>query len=207
MTRILLLFIVTVLLGGCFGGGEVLPQNHYYHLARSNSDVVHFNQPYGVIAVAPLGSDALHHDRMILYSLQSAPLMLNTYYYHLWTNTPGRLIQENLINYLRDIDFARTVVRDGERTNIDGEITGYIQQFERVVGSGKPRVSVRLELSFLPRSDKTKLHPLTRVYGVDQQAQDNSMESTVEAFSVALQEIYKRFVADVLHAERQKSAG
>lgn len=204
MMRYLILFVLTGLLGGCFGGGEVIPQNHYYRLANTVANVVHLKQPFGVIAVAPLRSDALHHDRMILYSLQSTPLMLNTYYYHQWTSAPGKLIQENLINYLREVDFARAVVRDGERTHIDGEITGYIQRFERIVGNSNPGVAVRLELSFLPRSNNmSRKHAITRVYNVERQARDNSMESTVAAFSSALQAIYARFVADVLRANGQ----
>lgn len=203
MIRYLTIIILASLLSGCFGSGEVVPQNHYYHLADISGDVTQLNRPFGVIAVAPLRSDALHHDRMILYSLQSAPLMVNTYYYHQWTSAPGKLIQENLIDYLRDVDFAKVIVRYGERTHIDGEITGYIQRFERIIGDGKSSVAVRLELSFLPRGDGGQLHAITRVYSANKQALDNSMESTIVAFSAALQEIYKHFVADVMRADRR----
>lgn len=201
MMRILPVLVLAALLSGCFGG-RVVPQNYYYHLADITGNVPHLNRPFGVIAVSPLRSDALHQERMILYSLRSSPLMLNTYYYHQWTSSPSRLIQENLITYLRDADFASAVIRDGERTHIDGQIEGYIYHFERVVGNGKSSVSVRLELSFIPRSDKSPgRFAFTRVYNADQQASDNSMEATIVAFSAALQNIYARFVADVVHAE------
>lgn len=203
MTRYLPVVVFAAsMLGGCFGGG-VVPQNHYYQLAQIHRSVMHLKQPFGVIAVTPLRSDALHQERMILYSLKSSPLMINTYYYHQWASSPGRLIQENLINYLRDIDFARTVVRDGERTQIDGQVNGYIQRFERIVGRGKPSVVVRLELSFIPRSGTAGRHAITRVYNVDRQARDNSMESTIEAFSAALQDIYARFVKAVIRTDAQ----
>lgn len=199
--RYLFLIVMLGLLSACFGGSEVVPQNHYYQLADISSDLKQVGKPLGVIAVSPLRSDALHHERMILYSLQSAPLMLNTYYYHQWTNTPGRLIQEYLIDYLRQVGFAKAIVRYGERERIDGQISGYIQRFERIVGTGTPKVMVRLELSFIPRAAGAP-HALTRVYTVERRAADNSMEATVAAFSTALQTIYGRFVADVLRQPR-----
>ena len=107
------------------------------------------------------------------------------------------MIQEQLIAYLRAAGFANTVIRYGERTHIDGQISGYIQRFERIVGEGNPKVSVRLELNFIPRSSAVQ-HSLTKVYSIEQVASDNSMEATAEAFSQALQKIYARFVADVM---------
>lgn len=198
--RYLYLLVLIGLLAGCFGGGEVVPQDRYYHLADISGDVAKVSKPFGVIAVSPLQSDALHHERTILYSLQSAPLMLNTYYYHHWSNTPGQMIQEQLIAYLRAAGFAKNVIRYGERAHIDGQIGGYIKKFERIVGTGNPKVEVQVELRFIPRaSSVSAAHALTKVYSLEKTSMDNSMEATAEAFSQALQTIYARFVADVMH--------
>lgn len=201
MMRSLYLIVLVSLLGGCFGGGEALPQDHFYHLADIHGDVVQVSKPFNVIAVLPLQSDALHHERTILYSLQSAPLMLNTYYYHHWSNVPGQMIQEHLIAYLRKAGFARTVIRYGEREHIDGQIGGYIQRFERIVGDGQSKVAVRLELTFRTRGLSAQ-HNLTKVYDVEQATSDNSIEASVEAFSQALQTIYAHFVTDIEHSAR-----
>jgi ABC-type uncharacterized transport system auxiliary subunit len=194
--RYLSLILLLSLLSGCFAGGEVVPQDRFYHLADISGEVAQVSKPFGVVAVSPLQSDALYHERTILYSLQSAPLMLNTYYYHHWSNVPGQMIQEHLIAYLRKAGFARTVIRYGERSHIDAQINGYIQRFERIVGEGNPKVVVRLELSFIARAPGAQ-RALTKVYNVEREAADNSMEASVEAFSQALQTIYARFVADV----------
>jgi ABC-type uncharacterized transport system auxiliary subunit len=198
MMRYLHLILLVSLLAGCFGGGEVVPQDRFYHLADISGDVMQVSKPFGVIAVAPLKSNVLHHERTILYSLQSSPLMLNTYYYHQWDNVPGEMIQEHLIAYLRAVGFADTVVRYGEREQVDGQINGYIQRFERIVGNGLPKVVVRLELSFRTRTPGAQ-RSLTKVYSDEREAADNSMEATVAAFSQALQTIYGRFVADIMH--------
>lgn len=198
MMRIVALVMLFSLLGACFGGGEVVPQDRFYQLADIKGKISQFKKPFKLIAVSEIQTDAVHRQRMILYSQQSSPLMLSTYYYHQWNNTPGQMIQEYLISYLRQADFARTVVRYGERTQIDGQINGYIQHFERVVGDGHPRVKIKLELSFIPRNPGIQ-HSLTRVYAVEQEAADNTMESTILAFSHGLQTIFGRFVSDVMN--------
>ena len=85
--HLILLFSLN-LLAGCFGGGEVVPQDQFYHLADLSAEVAQVSKPLGVVAVSPLQSDVLHHERDILYSEQSAPLKLNTYYYHHWSDAP-----------------------------------------------------------------------------------------------------------------------
>ena len=107
------------------------------------------------------------------------------------------MIQEHLIAYLRKAGFAKDVIRYGERLHIDGHITGFIQRFERIVGQGKPRVAVRLELNFISRKSEPQ-RSLIKVYDVEREAADSSMEASVAAFSQALQTIYARFVADVM---------
>ena len=199
MMRYLSLILIVGLLSACFGGGGVVPQDRFYQLADIGGDIPQVKKPFDVIAVSPLQSDALHRERTILYSLKSAPLMLNTYYYHQWSNVPGKMIQETLIAYLRKAGFAKQVIRYGERTQIDGQINGYLQRFERIVGDGGSQVAVRLELSFIPHAQNAP-HSITKVYELEREASDNSMEATVEAFSQALQTIYGRFVTDVMHS-------
>jgi len=203
--RMIMLTSLLLGLAGCFGGGAPVPQNHYYHLADVPSELKAQESPYNIVAVQSLRSDSLHQERSILYSLKSAPLMLNTYYYHLWTNSPDQLIQEYLVNYLRAVNFAHDVVRYGDRTHSDGVVSGYIQHFERIVGDGKPQVLVRLELTFRSATG-AKAFALTRVYQEKRTADDDSMESTVDAFSRALASICTHFTRDVNQAyQAQKS--
>ena len=199
MIRNIVVLCIVGLLTACFGGGGVVPQDQFYKLADIPDDVTQASHPLGSVAVAPLQSDALHNQRAILYVEQAEPLKVNPYHYHFWGDSPGQILQENLIEYLRKTGFARTVVRYGERQRVDAQITGYIQRFERVLGQGNPKVAVRLELSFISRSAGTPA-TLTRVYSDEQEATDDSMEATVRAFSVAVQRVYAEFVADVMAA-------
>lgn len=197
MMRKLIILCLLGLLSACFGSGEVVPQDQFYQLADIPGDVVQISQPLGIVAVAPLQSDAMHNQRAMLYIEQSSPLKINPYHYHYWSSVPGQILQEYLITYLRKADFAKTVVRYGERQQIDAQITGYIQRFERLLGQGKPKVVVGLELSFISRSAAAP-PTLTKVYTAEQETTDNTMEATVLAFSQAVQRIYASFVSDVM---------
>ena len=194
--RYLFILLFLSLLTGCFGGGEVVPQDQFYHLADISENISRVSKPFGVVAVTTLQSDALHRERTILYSEQSTPLKMNRYHYHHWTNAPGQLIQEHLIAYLRKTGFASDVIRYGEQSSIDAQISGYIHRFERLVGQGNPKIVIRLELSFISRVAGAQ-RTLTREYMLEQEAADDSMHASVDAFSRGLQEIYARFVADI----------
>lgn len=194
--RTLFVILFTIVLAGCFGGGEVIPQDQFYHLADISGQIPKINKPLGVVAVSPLQSDALHRERTILYAEQATPLQLNRYHYHHWTNMPGQLIQEHLITYLREVGIANDVIRYGEQSRIDAQISGYIHRFERILGEGNPKIAIRLELSFNPRTPGRQM-TVTRVYSLEQETADTSMHASVAAFSQGLQDIYSRFVADI----------
>ena len=194
--RYLFILLFLSLLTGCFGGGEVVPQDQFYHLADISENISRVSKPFGVVAVTTLQSDALHRERTILYSEQSTPLKMNRYHYHHWTNAPGQLIQEHLIAYLRKTGFASDVIRYGEQSRIDAQINGYIHRFERIVGQGSPKVEIRLELSYVSRAPGVTRN-LIREYSFEQVTADDSMHASVDAFSRGLQEIYARFVADI----------
>lgn len=196
MMRNLFIFLLVSLLAGCFGGGEVIPQDQFYHLADISGTLPKVTRLMGVVAVSALQSDALHRERTILYSELSSPLQLSRYHYHHWTNVPGQLIQEHLIAYLRKVGIASDVIRYGEQSRIDAQISGYIHRFERLLGQGKPKIAIRLELSFISRVAGEQ-RTLTREYTFEQEAADESMHASVDAFSRGLQEIYARFVADI----------
>lgn len=196
MIRYPAIVLLLGLLTACFGGGEVIPQDQFYQLGPIGGDIPKVSNPLGVVAVSALQSDALHHERSILYSEQSAPLQVSRYHYHLWTDVPGQLLQEQLIAYLRKAGFAHEVIRYGEQAHIDAQITGYIHRFERVLGQGNPKIIVRLELSFIARTSGAQRH-VTKEYTLERETTDSSMHASVRAFSDTLQEIYLQFLTDI----------
>ena len=196
MKKLIALSLMCLLLSACFGGGAEIPQNNFYRLADIAAAGPKFDVPlFSVMAVSSLRSDALHKERAILYSDRAMPLRLLRYHYHHWTQVPNQLIQQNLIDYLRATGIAKRVIRYGDETNIDANITGYIRKFERILDKGKVSVNVELELQ-LETFAAPRRH-IQFVASERQIAQDDSMHATVRAFGEALQKIFQQFVAKI----------
>lgn len=193
MKRFLLIIVFVIALPGCFGGGAEIPQDNFYRL----NDIISAHKVgrlFQVLAVAPLKSDALHHERAILYSDAEQPLKIKRYHYHHWTQVPNELIQEHLIDYLKKTDIASQVVRYGEVARVDARVSGYIKSFERVLNAGEIKVRVELELELDTLGAKRQHFQWT--YKAEKTVPDNSMHASVESFSTVLEEIYRKFVND-----------
>jgi len=190
--NITIIFILT--LSGCFGGGAEVPQDNFYRLADVAS-AQKIDSPFNVVAVASFKSDALHQERAILYSEAAQPLNIQRYHYHHWTQVPNQLIQEHLIDYLREAGFATRIVRYGEVVKIDAKVSGFIKRFERVLDAGAVKVRVELELHIETLADKREYFQST--YSIEQKTSDSSMHASVVALSAALENIYQQFLSDI----------
>lgn len=198
MMRRLLLIPLLLLLGACFGGGAVIPEDRFYRLSGPPAPAQLVTPLVDVLAIAGLQSDDLLRERAILFSEVATPLTVRRYHYHFWTHVPGQLIQEQLLDYLRAAGLAHRVIRYGEEPGADAVIEGYLRRFERQIGNGRPRVVVALELIYRPRSGEGK--PLSREYQFEEPAADESMHATVMAFSAATQKIYAAFTSEITAA-------
>jgi len=201
MMKHVFLLTVMLLLSGCFGGGSEVPQDNFYRLADITS-VRQFTSPFQVVAVATFKSDALHRERAILYSDVRQPLNIKRYHYHHWTQVPNELVQDHLIEYLRKAEFSPRVVRYGEVVNIDAKITGYIKRFERLIDAGDAKVQVRLELHLETLGQARDHYQWS--YDIEQATADTSMHASVTALSMALDNIYQQFLADLSKQELAK---
>lgn len=185
-----------LLLTSCFGGGAEIPQDNFYRLADISTSVKEFDKiSFEVLAVESLKSDTLHRERAILYSDANQPLHLRRYHYHHWTQVPNQLIQEHLISYLRKRAVAKRVMRYGEATQSDANITGRIKRFERVIKNNQTVVQVELELHMETMSSPRRY--LQNEYLEEMTAKDASIHATVTALSLSLEKIYARFMTDV----------
>jgi len=194
----LVFFVTTSLLSGCFGGGSPVPQDTYYRLPAHEPSSLNLSKTkFGVIAVSSFKSDALYRERTILYSDRSAPLTLRRYHYHHWTTIPNKLVQEDLIDFLRKTRLAKQIVRYGQQNQVDAHLSGHIKRFERMTGGSSDSVVVELEFRIeVLNTPKRKI--VYRSYKVTKDSKDNSMQAAVESFGSALHEIYQHFLQDLV---------
>lgn len=180
------------LIAGCAGPATQLPDERYYRLPEPTARTA--APAASIIVVALPRTDGLHAERALLYSRHDRPLEILRHHYYFWAESPPRLLQDHLIEYLRQAQIAQRV------EGIDGApvaaplLESRLLRFERQVGGPNPGVLVELELGWRrPAADGGGSRRNYRVY---MPAANDTVYASVQAFGQALTEIYERFLHD-----------
>ena len=220
MKHLSLIVLALAGLTGCLGSAPPIPRDHYYRvmvappsrsaasqtasiegaaglgqpgLGRPDSGAAIVAYP-GVLSVAQLAADGLLRERPLLYSTTGSATEMQQHDYHYWMDPPTRMLQLQLVDYLRASGLARSVVTPDLRIKADYEVNGRIKRLERLLGGGPARVVVELELSLVARPDNELI--VIGTYSAEAIAGDDGVESSVLALNQALGQIFERFLAD-----------
>jgi ABC-type uncharacterized transport system auxiliary subunit len=192
--------IATLLLaGGCLGSAPPVPRDHYYRVLVSAP--AHSTLPLlpGVLAVAPLDADGLLRERALLYSATGQSVEMQQHDYHYWIDPPPRMLQAQLVDYLRTSGLATAVVTPDLRVKADYEVSGRIKRLERMLGGGPPRVVAELELALVETAGKRLI--LVQTYTAEVPCADDSVSASVAALNDAIGRIFERFLNDAGSSE------
>ena len=215
MRRLGLLVLALAGLTGCLGSAPPVPRDHYYRVlvapptqgdapqsaagqsaagqsaARPSATGIMFP---GVLSVAPLDADGLLRERPLLYSATGRAHEMQQHDYHYWMDPPPKMLQAQLVDYLRASGLAKAVITPDLRVRPDYEITGRLKRFERLLGGGPTRVVAEVELAMVETGRNRLL--VIETYSAEVAAADDSVEASVLALDQALARIFERFLAD-----------
>ena len=189
-------FLVLVLAGltGCLGSAPPVPRDHYYRILvvppEPSTSIVF----PGTLSVASLEADGLLRERPLLYSPTGQSHEMQQHDYHYWIDPPPRMLQAQLVDYLRDSGLVTAVITPELRIKPDYEVTGRIKRLERLLGGGPSRVIAVIELAMVENRQNELL--VVQTYSTDVMSADDSVEASVLALNQALTQIFERFVAD-----------
>jgi len=207
-------------LTACLGSAPPFPRDHYYRVMvtppkgaiasqtasienapnlsqvilgqpGSSADILDFP---GVLVVAQLEAEGLLRERPLLYSATGSPYEMQQHDYHYWMDPPTRMLQLELVDYLRASGLVQSVVTPEMRIKADFEVNGRIKRLERLLGGGPTRVVVELELSMVSRATNELI--VVGNYIAEANAADDGIESSVLALNRVLGQIFERFLAD-----------
>ncbi len=188
-----LIFGLCLFLGACSRQPPV-PEDLFYRLPAPQA-VTRLHSPIveKLVWVNILESDGLHRERAIVFTNDSQGIRLQQHHYHFWMEPPPRLLQRQLVRYLRAVDFSPMVLSEN-RVAPDGVvIAGRILRFERELVGDSTQAVVGLELRFSRGRDAPLL---IREYEALVPS-EKSLSNSVLAFEVALSRIFADFVGDV----------
>jgi ABC-type uncharacterized transport system auxiliary subunit len=205
MKRIAALFAIAPLLTACLGSAPPVPRDHYYRLlvptpVESDAQAL---LP-GVMMVELLQADGLLRERPLLYSRSGASYELQQHNYHYWNEVPPRMLQDQMVAYLRRSGVAGLVVTPDMRLRADYQVSGKARRLERLLGGGPPRVFVEIELALLRLSDERVL--VVDTFTAEEPAGDDSVEAAIIALNRATAEIFERFLSQIRGAAQQAAA-
>lgn len=179
-------------LTACFGSQTAVPPDNYYRL-RIDAPVAQTGQPSlpGVLSIAALDGDGLVRARPLLYTDQDKSHAVRQHNYHYWADSPTRLLQGELVSYMRRRGAAISVVTPQMRVRADYELVGKIKRLERVLGKSGSHVAVELDLAVIRQSDRRLI--IEDTYQVEIKSRDDSVQSSVAALNEALGVVFRSF--------------
>ncbi len=205
MKKLLPVVLLAPLLAGCLGAAPPVPRDHYYRLLvpspQQNTGAVPLP---GIMVVELPQADGLLRERPLLYSESGESYELQQHHYHYWNDAPPRMLQDQMVSYLRRSGVSGQVVTPDMRIRADYQVSGKVRRLERLLGGGPPRVFVEIELALLRLSDEKVL--VVETFGVEAPAGDESVEAAIVALNRATAEIFDRFLGQVRAAASQVAA-
>ncbi len=191
--RCALLLAMFATVCGC--ASPPVPDVSYYRVASIDVGPKTADKHFAIpLVVDTLIADGVYNDQSILY-VMSPEGSLKAYHYQLWDESPGQMLQRRLIDTLRARNAAR-LVTDRLPTSIDSlRISGRIKRFERVKDGDAWLARVRMELRVERGTQQEPL--LLSDYGADVPADSDSIQATVRAFAVAMDQSYAAFWAEL----------
>jgi len=194
--KILLTAALLAMLTGCMGGGSVkIPRDHYYRLPAVTATALPAPVLPGSLELSAVQASGMLHERAILFVREQQPLEVSPYHYYYWVNTPASLLQQHLLDYLRQKNLATAQHRYRADTPADFRLETELLHFERQLRANTSEARVELEL--ILRDNRNQRILLRKRYRQRSEASSPAMADTVSAFGQALTVIYRQFAKDV----------
>jgi len=190
--RVTIIIACLLAANGCLGGQ---PSPDYFYRLHVPDPTTHFDPSplQGTLQVTRPLADALTSERHLVYRKEGSTSQLNHHAYHRWVDSPTRLLQQEMTQYLRKAGLAQQVVTPEMRTTVDYALSCRIARLERVIDQS-PRVILELELGITSMKDRRTV--LLGTYREEEPTTDLEVGTSIEAYNQALSTILHRFLTD-----------
>jgi len=171
-----------------------VPKEQYFRLVASPAPEKLAHPFAGILEAAPLSADGVTGERPLLYTANGG-VKLEQRNYAYWTELPTAMIRDQLVAYLRAAGAAEQVVPSELRIGAAYRLQGEIKRLEQSAGKKNDTGILELELSVI--DENTDQLVMSKVYHAETPAADHSIDAAVAALNTGLQDVLKRFAADI----------
>ena len=187
-----LLPFALLVLAAC--AAPTVPKEQYFRLVATPAPEKLAHPFTGIVEAAPLSADGVTGERPLLYTANGGTKLEQRNYAY-WTELPTAMIRDQLVTYLRSAGAAEQVVPSELRIGALYRIQGEIKRLEQSAGDKNDTGIIELELSVINESTDQLL--MSKVYRAETPAADHSIDGAVAALNTGLQDVLKRFAADI----------
>jgi ABC-type uncharacterized transport system auxiliary subunit len=183
--------LAALALPGCVAGPA--PRDHFYRLAVP-APAENRAAPLlpGTLLIQRLASDDLLRERPIVRRDSPDSAEVTPYAYHLWADSPERMLQQQLAAFLRAAHAAEQVVTPDVGAEADWTAGGSLRRLD-IVGGAAAEVEIELWL----RDARGRTPPFRQTYRVERPVDGDGVEAAVRALSEAAGAAFEAFLADL----------
>jgi ABC-type uncharacterized transport system auxiliary subunit len=173
----------------------------YFRLEPSHLEQ-QFTNPVlpGVLLVDMPVAAGVRRSRKMIYSEDPEHLRFQQYHYHHWEDSPPKLIQRRLTRMLQASGVVTSAI-DRRAGSVNYLLESRVVRFDRLMSGAGATAQIEIEFWLIDAQDQDHLLFHQR-YEENVAATSMTMETSVIAFSRALESISKRLLADLGQLQR-----
>ncbi len=195
IAAVIIVALILVSVGGC-GSMKPLPSDTFYRLkigppTPTNSITTSWTDD--MVRVAKFRGSGVHRERAIAYT-ETDQVVVKQHRYHLWIDSPERMLQTELVSYLRAANVA-PAISSSDMSSAGFEIQAQIRRMDHVLAADGAGVVVAFALELVERN-AGKSFVFGKEYRESRSVSGNDMSAVAVAMSDAVGVIFERFTAD-----------
>ncbi len=187
--------ISLLLLTSCFGGGNSIPDDHYYRLPELTGNKLPTPLLSGTLRVKKVITHGIYGERTLIYTDKNNNIKLNRYHYHHWEKSPSTLIQDNLFQYLKTVGIASNVISNKQNTKEKYILEAELLSMHRDMTSNSYKAVITIDLRLYNKTNNSIY--INKRYHSNLTAKSAALVDTIQAYSNGLNTIYDEFIADL----------
>lgn len=189
------ILISTLILTACFGGSTSIPDDHYYRLPELVAIKMTTPLLNGTLSVKRVITYGIYGERTLIYTDENNRNKLNRYHYHHWEKSPSKLIQDNIVQYLKSSGIAQNVISYSQNTHADYLLEAELISMHRDITSKDYMADITINIQIYNKSNGAIY--INKRYRSKITANSNELVSTIDAFGLSLKTIYDKLITDL----------
>jgi len=179
----------------CFGGGSSIPDDNYYRLPELSGQKLSTPLLTGILSIKKVITHGIYGERTLIYTDSRDNIKLNRYHYHHWEKSPSKLIQDNLVQYLKTIGIAQQVISHSQYTSANYLLEAELITLHRDMTTDGYIAVISIDIRIYNKSNNSIF--INKRYHSKISTNSNKLVDTIKAYGDGFHNIYDELITDL----------